>query len=86
MANYNPEREQKLLKIVKLMIQEVPTDRIARQTGYSIHYIRDIYNELREKYGANTKAGIATAFLMEKIRKTRDELSALIDIVENHQK
>lgn len=86
MANHNPEREQKLLKIVKLMIREVPTDKIAKQTGYSIHYIRDIYNELRERYGANTKAGIATAFLMEKIKETRDQLSSLLDIVENPQK
>ena len=49
-------------EIVKLMLQEVPTEEIARRLNYSVSTIRKVFEELRDEYGVNSKMGIAVAY------------------------
>lgn len=75
------KNNEKYNEIIRLMLQDVPTDKIAERTGYSIYYIRDIYKSLREEYGVNTKNGIAVAFLEEKILEITGQLNEIMDII-----
>ena len=42
-------------EILKLMLQDVPTEEIAKRLNYSVGTIRKVFEELREKYNANTR-------------------------------
>lgn len=64
------------------MIQDVPTDEIAKRTGYSIHTIRHVFAELREKYGVNTKSGIITAYLIDRFKLISNQINDLILIAD----
>lgn len=75
------KKSEKYDKIIKLMLQEVPTHEIAKITGYSIYYIRDIYKTLREEYGVSTTSGIAVAYISEKINKVAQGLNELMEII-----
>ena len=64
-------------KIIQLMLQEVPTEEIAKKLNYSIGTVRNIFEDLRDEYGVNSKIGIATAYLRHEISKL-NELSCHI--------
>lgn len=74
--------KDKYNQVITLMLQDVPTDEIAKKTGYSIHTIRHVFAELREKYNVDTKAGIVTAVLIDKIKNIADNMNELISITE----
>lgn len=69
------KKSEKYDKIVKLMLQDVSTNDIAKITGYSIHTIRNVYEELRLEYNVSSKVGIAASYLNNKI----SEASALLN-------
>lgn len=54
-------------EIVKLMLQEVPTEEIAQRLNFSVATVRKVFEELRIEYGVNSKMGIAVAYLRDKI-------------------
>ena len=66
-------------EIVKLMLQEVPTEEIARRLNYSVSTIRKVFEELRDEYGVNSKMGIAVAYLRDKISEHLTPLLNLSD-------
>lgn len=62
--------------VVKLLVQGLATDEIAKKTNYSIGTVRQVYEELRREYGVKSKTEIALAFMrseMEKIQKNLNE-------------
>ena len=67
-------------EILKLMLQDVPTEEIAKRLNYSVGTIRKVFEELREKYNANTKVGLATAYLREEIKQVSAQLCDIIEI------
>ena len=67
-------------KIIQLMLQEVPTEEIAKQLNYSIGTIRNIFEELRDEYGVNSKMGIATAYLRHEILKLNESVCHVLNI------
>lgn len=66
-------------EIVKLMLQEVPTEEIARRLNYSVSTIRKVFEELRDEYGVTSKMGIAVAYLRDKISEHLTPLLNLSD-------
>jgi DNA-binding CsgD family transcriptional regulator len=67
--------------VVKLLLQGLATDEIAKQTNYSIGTVRQVYEELRREYGVKSKTEIAIAFLrceMLKLQKNLNETLKLI--------
>nr|DAT94665.1 MAG TPA: Transcriptional regulatory protein RcsB factor, DNA BINDING PROTEIN.6A [Caudoviricetes sp.] len=75
------KKSEKYDKIIELVLQDVPTSEIARITGYTIGYIHRIFEELRGEYGVNSKVGIATSYIAERINKTTDELNKLCSLM-----
>ena len=75
------KKSEKYNEVIKLLLQDVPTHKIAQTTGYSLYYIRDILKELREEYGVNTTKGLAVAYLSEKIGKIAADLTELVKII-----
>ncbi len=69
-------------EIVKLMLQEVPTEEIARRLNYSVSTIRKVFEELRDEYGVNSKMGIAVAYLRDKIS---EHLTPLLNLSDSSQ-
>ena len=67
-------------EILKLMLQDVPTEEIAKRLNYSVGTIRKVFEELREKYNANTKVGLASAYLREEIQQVSAQLNDIIEI------
>lgn len=66
-------------EIIKLMLQDVPTDEIALKTNYSISTIRATFEELRDEFGVNSKVGIARAYLHRKLSHSMQEILKLLD-------
>lgn len=75
------KKSEKYNQVIKLLLQDVPTHEIAKITGYSLYYIRDILKELREEYGVNTTKGLAVAYLSEQITKIAGTLNELVKII-----
>ena len=75
------KKSEQYNEVIKLVLQDVPTHKIAQITGYSLYYIRDIIKGLREEYNVNTTKGLAVAYLSEKIGKIAGELSELVKII-----
>ena len=65
-------------KIMELILQGKTTAEIAHIMGYSIGTIRNLYTELREEYGVNSKTEIALYHVSERLYDVRDELDKLI--------
>ncbi len=79
MGTVRKENEE---EIVKLMLQDVPTEEIARRLNYSVPTIRKVFEELREKYGVSSKMGIAVAYLRDKIS---EHLTPLLNLSDSSQ-
>ena len=75
------KKSEQYNEVIKLLLQDVPTHKIAQITGYSLYYIRDILKGLREEYSVNTTKGLAVAYLSEKIGKIAGELTELVKII-----
>lgn len=73
-------KNKKKFTIVNLILKGYTTEEISKETGYSIGHIRNIYTELRKSYNANSKTGIAIAFLAEKLNSVSEDLKEIISI------
>lgn len=71
-------KNKKYSKIVHLLLEDKTTVEIAKITGYSIGTIRNIYSELKNQYSVNTRAGIAAAYIKDKIRIVKKNLEDLL--------
>lgn len=69
--------------IIKLMLQEVSTEDIAKKLNYSVGTIRNVFEELREEYGVSSKMGITTAYLRSELEKVNNQLNRLFKIMDN---
>ena len=68
-------------EIIKLMLQDVPTEEIAKRLNYSVGTVRMTFENLREKYNANTKVGLATAYLREEFSQISSQIGDIIEIM-----
>lgn len=75
------KKSEKYDKIIELVLQDVPTTEIAKITGYSIGYIHNIFEELRGEYGVNSKVGIATSYIAERINEATETLNNLCSLM-----
>lgn len=73
-------KNNKKFTVVKLILKGYTTEEIAKTTGYSIGHIRNVYTELRKSYNANSKTGVAIAFLAEKLKAVSKELEEITSI------
>lgn len=76
-------KEENKKKILNLMLQDVPTEEIARQLNYSVGTIRMVFEELREEYGASTKTGLAVSYLKNEVSKVATQLNNILELVDN---
>ena len=74
-------KSEKYDKIIELVLQDIPTHEIAKRTGYSIGYIHNIFEELRGEYGVNSKVGIATSYIAERIVEATETLTKLCSLM-----
>ena len=72
-------------EIIKLMLQEIPTDEIAERMNYSVGTIRKVFEELREEYAVNTKTGIATAYLRKELVNLQEHVEEVLNILDSGQ-
>lgn len=72
-------------EIVKLMLQDIPTDEIAKRMNYSVGTIRKVFEELREEYGVNSKPGIAAAYLRDELVGLQEHVEEVLNILDNGQ-
>lgn len=72
-------------EIIKLMLQDVPTDKIALKTNYSISTIRATFEELRDEFGVNSKVGIARAYLHRKLSKLSHSMQEILKLLDSCQ-
>lgn len=72
-------------KIVRLMLQDVPTDEIAEITSYSISTIRTTFEELRDEFGVNSKVGIARAYLQNELLELHKHIQKILKLLESRQ-
>ena len=75
-------RKEIKIEIVKMMLDEVPTEEIATTLHLSVSTVRKVFEELREEYGVNSKTGIAVAYLRDKIK---EHLTPLMKIAGDSQ-
>lgn len=68
-------------EIIKLMLQDVPTDEIALRTNYSISTIRATFEDLRDELGVNSKVGIARAYLHKKLSKLSFSIQEILKLL-----
>lgn len=72
-------------KIVRLMLQDVPTDEIAEITHYSIATIRTTFEELRDEFGVSSKVGIARAYLQKELFELHKHIENILKLLESRQ-
>ena len=65
--------------LVDQAIADMAAD-ICGRLNYSVGTIRKVFEELREKYNANTKVGLASAYLREEIQQVSAQLNDIIEI------
>lgn len=68
-------------KIIGLLLQDVPTDLIASELGYSIGTVRNVFEELREKYGVNTTKEIKNIYLSKELNKLSNHIEEIQKII-----
>lgn len=61
-------------KIISLMLQNIPTDRIASELGYSIGTVRKVFEELREEFGVNTTKEIVNIYIDIELAKLNSHI------------
>ena len=62
-------------KVIGLMLQNIPTDKIAAELGYSVGTVRKVYEELREEYGVSTTKEIVSIYLDKELAKLNNHIS-----------
>ena len=72
-------------RIVKLMLQDIPTEEIAAITNYSISTIRTTFEELREEFGVNSKVGIARAYLQKELFELNGHIQKILKLLDSRQ-
>ena len=72
-------------KIVRLMLQDVPTEEIAAITNYSISTIRTTFEELRDEFGVNSKVGIARAYLQRELLELNKHIQNILKLLGSRQ-
>lgn len=72
-------------EIIKLMLQEYSAEEIAKQLNYSVSTVRKVFEELREDFGANSKVGIATAYLRKEFTGLNEKLQHILKIMDSGQ-
>ncbi len=72
-------------EIVRLMLQETPTEEIANIMGYSVGTVRKVFEELREEYGVSSKTGIAMAYLQEELLKFNNHFKNILNLIDGRQ-
>lgn len=70
-------------QILKMMLQEVPTEEIAKKLHFAVGTVRNVFEELRQEYGANSKIGIAKAYLFEQIQDVTEKMQSISDLCNN---
>lgn len=77
----------KILKerIVKLMLQDVPTDEIASIVNCSISTVRMTFEELRDELGVNSKVGIARAYLQRELLDLNSHIQNILKLLDSCQ-
>ena len=71
--------------IVRLMLQDVPTEEIAAITNYSISTIRTTFEELRNEFGVNSKVGIARAYLQKELSELNKHIQNILKLLDSRQ-
>ena len=66
-----------------MMLQEVPTEEIARKLHFAVGTIRNVFEELRQEYGVNSKVGIAKAYLFDQIKDVTEKMQTISDLCGN---
>jgi len=77
MGQVNKDAKQ---KIIKMMLQEVPTEEIAKRLHFAVGTVRNVFEELRQEYGVNSKVGIAKAYLFEQIQDVSAKMQTISDL------
>lgn len=72
-------------KIIGLMLQSVPTDRIAAELGYSVATVRKVFEELREEYGVSTTKEIVNIYLDRELAKLNGHIANIRTILKKSQ-
>lgn len=70
-------------QILKMMLQEVSTEEIARKLHFAVGTIRNVFEELRQEYGVNSKVGIAKAYLFDQIKDVTEKMQTISDLCGN---
>lgn len=70
-------------QIIKMMLQEVPTEEIAKRLNFAVGTIRNVFEELRLEYGVNSKVGIAKAYLFDQIKDVTEKMQSISDLCGN---
>lgn len=70
-------------QILKMMLQEVPTEEIARKLHFAVGTVRNVFEELRQEYGVNSKVGIAKAYLFDQIKDVTEKMQTISDLCGN---
>lgn len=70
-------------QILKMMLQEVPTEEIARKLHLAVGTVRNVFEELRQEYGVNSKVGIAKAYLFDQIKDVTEKMQTISDLCGN---
>lgn len=80
MGQVNKEARE---KIIKMMLQDMPTEEIARKLHFAVGTVRNVFEELRQEYGVNSKVGIAKAYLFDQIKDVTDKMQSISDLCGN---
>ncbi len=73
-------KKEAKIKIVKLMLQDIPTEEIAKLTNYGVGTIRKVFDELREEYNVKSKTGLAAAYLRAELKKLKKQIDNILDV------
>jgi hypothetical protein len=72
-------------KVIGLMLQNIPTDKIAAELGYSVGTVRKVYEELREEYGVSTTKEIVSIYLDKELAKLNNHISNVRKLLKKSQ-
>ena len=61
----------------------MPTEEIARKLHFAVGTIRNVFEELRQEYGVNSKVGIAKAYLFDQIKDVTEKMQTISDLCGN---
>lgn len=70
-------------EIISLLLQNVPTDEIARRMNYSIWTIRETLKELREEYSVSTTKEIVNIYVCRELDKLSNHITNIQKILQS---